>query len=66
VFLQLYINLASGLLQTKYQTIGDHYNEGHAVIENHVFDSICMLYPDRRRECQGHYPSFEGQLHSLE
>jgi hypothetical protein len=38
----------------------------HTVIPVHVFNSICMFPPDRRRECYGLHPRREGQLHSLE
>ena len=51
MWLQLCINLALGLLQTKQLTNGDQWKEGHAVTETRVFDRICMFSPDRRREC---------------
>ena len=45
------MNLTLDLLYKINLTNGDQWNAGHAVIEIHVFDRICMLSFDRRREC---------------
>jgi hypothetical protein len=29
----------------------DYWKEGHAIIENHVFDIIRMFFPNRIHEC---------------
>jgi len=44
------MNLNLGLLK-KHITNGDQSKEGHGVIEIYVFDRICTVCPDYRREC---------------
>jgi hypothetical protein len=50
MWLELIINLTSGLLWTKHVTNGDQWNGSHAVPEINAFDRIYMFFPDRRRE----------------
>jgi hypothetical protein len=36
------------------------------MVENDVFDTICMFFPDVVASVKGLYPRCAGQLHSLE
>jgi len=47
-------------------TNGDQWKENHAVMNAHVFGTICTFSPYRCRECYGPSPSCEDQVQSLE
>jgi hypothetical protein len=59
--------LELGLLKAKLLTRDDQSEKGHAVMETHVFDTICTFSPDCGDDCFGTLTTLcEGQLHSLE
>jgi hypothetical protein len=51
VWLQLCINFALGLLQTKHLKNGNQWNDDHAVTETRVFDRIYMFFPTHCCKC---------------
>lgn len=50
MWLELRMHLTLDLLQTKQLTSGDRCNEGRAVIETHVFETIYIFSPLDHRE----------------
>jgi hypothetical protein len=68
MWLELYINLTLGLLQTKYLTNRDEWKEAYAEIEIQVFDIIYeyIFFPTVIANVRGLHPRIAGQLISLE
>jgi hypothetical protein len=64
--LELHINLSLGMLWRKHLTNGDQWEKCQAVIQAHIFYTICIFPWTVIASDEGFYPSCTGQLPSLE